>query len=86
MGKVYAAWAMKVFIRRGQKTPAPKNEGIENGSNSSGKAENQVWHVSCIRCFHGESFQSTSNLLRGISRSTHGDSTAGCFDLQLTCQ
>jgi hypothetical protein len=63
---------MKVFIRRGQKTPAPKNEGIVNGSNSRGKVAYQVWHVSCIRCFHGESFKRTSDLLRGISRSARG--------------
>jgi len=77
---------MKVFARMGQKTPPQKSKEIENGGNSRGKAENQIWHVSCIRCFHGESFQRTSDLLRGISRSAHGVNTAGCFDLQLTCQ
>jgi hypothetical protein len=55
-GKVYAAWSMKVFIRRGQKKPRQKSEGFENDSNSRGKAENQVWHVSCILCFHGKKY------------------------------
>jgi hypothetical protein len=45
---------MKGFARMGQKKPPQKSEGIENGSNSRRKAANQVWHVSCIRCFHGD--------------------------------
>jgi hypothetical protein len=47
---------MKFFTRMGQKTPPPKITGIKNGSNSRRKAENQVWHVSCIRCFHGKKY------------------------------
>jgi hypothetical protein len=70
----------------GKKLHPQKNAGFENESNSRGKTENQDWHVSCIRDFHGKFLQGTSDLLRAISRSAHGVNAAGCFDLQLTCQ
>jgi hypothetical protein len=63
---------MKFFGRMGQKTSPKKSKGIENGSNSRKKTVNQVWHVSCIRYFHGKYFKRTWNLLRGISRSARG--------------
>lgn len=69
-GKGLRGMVNEGFCPHGQKTPPPKNAVIENGNNLRRKAENQVWHVSCIRCFHGESFQHIEFASRHFAKRT----------------
>jgi hypothetical protein len=75
------------FCPHGAKNGTPQEvKGSKTAAIQGEKRRNQVWHVSCIRYFHGDIFQRTQDLLRGIWRSARGVNSAGRLDFQLNCQ